>query len=122
MKAVYKYPLKIDDYQQVILPMGAKILCIKVQNGTPCLWALIDKEQTYDGVGRLMSRAMAKSVLDMQDFKDSMSGIYTTSINESTIDEAPMAYKPMDEIVECIGDAVNIISTIKPVYNFKAAE
>ena len=48
MKAVYKYPLRIDDYQSVLIPMGAKILCIKVQNGTPCLWALIDKDATYD--------------------------------------------------------------------------
>ena len=48
MNTVYKYPLKIDDYQQVILPVGAEILCVKLVNDMPFLWALIDKEQTYD--------------------------------------------------------------------------
>ena len=49
-----------------------------------------------------------------------MSGIYTTSVNEFTLDESPMAYKPMDEIVSNIGDTVDILKVIKPVYNFKA--
>lgn len=104
--------------ERLIIPMNMRdgsLICIGKGNDD---W----NQSAPHGAGRLMSRAMAKSILDMQDFKDSMSGIYTTSVNESTIDEAPMAYKPMDEIVECIGDTVNIISTIKPVYNFKAAE
>ena len=49
-----------------------------------------------------------------------MNGIYSTSVNYSTLDEAPQAYKPMDEIISCIGDTVDVIDIIKPVYNFKA--
>ena len=56
----------------------------------------------------------------MEDFKNSMKGIYTTSVNTDTIDEAPMAYKPMDSIINSIGDTVEIMKQIKPLYNFKA--
>ena len=72
------------------------------------------------GAGRLLSRSKAKELLDMEDFKASMDGIYTTSICESTIDEAPMVYKPMEEIIECIQPTVDIVNVIKPIYNFKA--
>lgn len=72
------------------------------------------------GAGRLMSRAEAKETLTMDEFKESMQGIYSSCIKESTLDEAPMAYKPMGEIVEQIGDTVEIIDIIKPIYNFKA--
>nr|HPG56982.1 RtcB family protein [Candidatus Wallbacteria bacterium] len=74
------------------------------------------------GAGRIMSRTAAKHALSMDEFKRSMKGIYTTTLNKSTLDEAPMAYKPMDEIIENIKDTVEIIRAIKPVYNFKAAE
>lgn len=72
------------------------------------------------GAGRLMSRTVAKGAITMEEFKESMEGIYTTSINKSTLDEAPSAYKSMDEILENIRDTVEVISIIKPVYNFKA--
>ena len=72
------------------------------------------------GAGRIMSRSKAKSELNMEDFKNSMKGIYTTSVNTNTIDEAPMAYKPMESIINSIGDTVEIIKQIKPLYNFKA--
>lgn len=58
----------------------------------------------------------------MSDYSNSMDGIYTTSVSEETIDEAPMAYKPIDEIVECIGETVDILAILKPIYNFKASE
>ena len=58
----------------------------------------------------------------MEAFEKSMDGIYTTSVSESTIDESPMAYKPAQEIVDKIGDTVEILKIIKPVYNFKAGE
>lgn len=74
------------------------------------------------GAGRLMSRSKAKETLKMEDFKSSMEGIYTTCVTSSTIDESPMAYKPMDEIVANIQDTAEIVETIKPIYNFKAAE
>ena len=72
------------------------------------------------GAGRLMSRTKAKAELKMAEYKDTMSGIYTTSVNESTIDEAPMAYKSMDDIISVIDETVDIIEILKPVYNFKA--
>jgi RNA-splicing ligase RtcB len=74
------------------------------------------------GAGRLMSRKKAKETLGLDEFKQSMNGIYTTSVCEDTIDEAPMAYKPMDEIIECIKDTVDVVRVIKPIYNFKAKE
>lgn len=74
------------------------------------------------GAGRIMSRAMAKKTLDMDDYKASMNGIFTTSVSTDTIDEAPMVYKPMDEIISKIGDTVDIVKIIKPIYNFKSSK
>ena len=69
-----------------------------------------------------MSRNMAKEKLSMEEYKNSMKNIYTTSVNEETIDEAPMVYKPMEEIIEYIKDTVDVVKIIKPIYNFKASE
>ncbi len=74
------------------------------------------------GAGRLMSRSKAKETLKMEDFKNAMKDIYTTSVCVSTIDEAPMAYKSADEILENIKENAEVISIIKPLYNFKASE
>lgn len=74
------------------------------------------------GAGRLMSRKKAKESLKEEDFIEAMKGIYTTTATKDTIDEAPMVYKPMEEIMECIKDTVDVIDIIKPIYNFKAAE
>ena len=73
------------------------------------------------GAGRLMSRSQAKENLSMEDFKLTMEGVYTTSVNESTLDESPMAYKSLDDIIDVIGETVDIIDVMKPVYNFKAS-
>ena len=72
------------------------------------------------GAGRLMSRADAKANLTLTEYRKEMQGIYSTSINRSTIDEAPMAYKSMEDIVSNIGDSVTVDKVIKPIYNFKA--
>lgn len=72
------------------------------------------------GAGRLLSRSKAKEFIDLEDFQNQMKEIYTTSVGQSTLDEAPDAYKSMNEIKECIIDTVDIIETLKPVYNFKA--
>ena len=74
------------------------------------------------GAGRLMSRAEAKRRFSVDEFKEQMEGIFTTSVGESTIDECPMAYKSMESIVENIGPTVEILNVIKPIYNFKAGE
>lgn len=74
------------------------------------------------GAGRLMSRTAAFERLTMEEYKKQMAGIYTTCVNTATLDESPMAYKNMDEIVENIEPTAEIIAHIKPIYNFKAAE
>lgn len=72
------------------------------------------------GAGRTMSRSEAKKKVFIEDYKKSMEGIYSTCINSNTIDESPMAYKPMEEIVNNIQDTVDINCVIKPIYNFKS--
>lgn len=72
------------------------------------------------GAGRLMSRSAAKEAFTVSEFKNQMSGIYTTSVNKDTLDECPMAYKGMDDIVNNISDTVDIVQVIRPIYNFKA--
>lgn len=74
------------------------------------------------GAGRLMSRGEAKRNLSMDEFKDQMAGIYSTSITEETLDEAPNAYKPMADILEAIKDTAKVHDILKPVYNFKAVQ
>ena len=74
------------------------------------------------GAGRLMSRAEAKRRFDITGFRQEMDGIYTTSVNESTLDECPMAYKGMDDILSNIGPTVDVVKIIKPIYNFKAGD
>lgn len=74
------------------------------------------------GAGRLMSRSKAFKVLSMDEFKKQMEGIYSTTVKEETLDESPMAYKNMDEIIRNLGPTAKILKIIKPVYNFKAAE
>lgn len=76
------------------------------------------------GAGRLMSRADAKQNISVSEFKKTMkdAGIFSTCVGKGTIDESPMAYKPMEEIVEIIKDTVDIVKVIKPIYNFKAGE
>ena len=69
-----------------------------------------------------MSRSKAKESLDMAEYIEAMKGIYTTSVNEQTLDEAPMAYKSLEDIIDVIKDSVNIIDIMKPVYNFKASD
>ena len=72
------------------------------------------------GAGRVMSRNKAKQVLSLDEYKKAMEGIYTTSVNEETLDEAPMAYKSLNDIIDVIEETVDVIEVIKPIYNFKA--
>ena len=70
------------------------------------------------GAGRLLSRSEAKDAVGIDEFREAMEGIYSSSVLESTIDESPMVYKPMNEIMENIKDTVDIVKVIKPIYNF----
>lgn len=104
--------------EKVIIPMNMRdgsLICIGKGNSD---W----NYSAPHGAGRIMSRSKAKDSVSMQEYKDSMQGIYTTCVDRSTIDESPMVYKPIKEIVENIKDTVDIVDVIKPVYNFKAGE
>lgn len=102
--------------EKVIIPMNMRDGCIiGIGKG--------NEDWNYSaphGAGRVMSRMKAKTELKLSDYKESMKDIYSTSINENTIDEAPMVYKPMEEILKNIKDTVEVIKIIKPIYNFKA--
>lgn len=74
------------------------------------------------GAGRVMSRTKARDTLSMDEYKETMKGIYTTSVNEKTLDEAPMAYKSLEDIIDVVSEAVDIIEVLKPIYNFKASD
>ena len=74
------------------------------------------------GAGRLMSRSAAFERLTMEEYKSEMAGIYSTCVTPDTLDESPMAYKSMEEILRHIGDTAEVISRIKPIYNFKATD
>lgn len=121
------------DTQEMILRKGAiaahageKVLIpINMRDGAVIAVGKGNPEWNYSaphGTGRVMSRAMAKRSLSIDEYKASMEGIYTTSVNESTIDEAPMAYKSLEDIIDVIHESVDAIDIIRPVYNFKAAE
>ena len=104
--------------EKVIIPMNMRdgsLICIGKGNAD---W----NYSAPHGAGRLMSRNKAKSAISLTDFEKSMKGIYSTTVSRSTIDESPMAYKNMDEIVRCIEPTVDIVDIIKPLYNFKAGE
>lgn len=105
---------------------GEKVLIpINMRDGSVIAVGKGNSEWNYSaphGAGRIMSRTKAKEALSLEDYKASMEGIYTTSVNEQTIDEAPMAYKSIDDIIDVIRDSVDIIDIMKPVYNFKASE
>lgn len=74
------------------------------------------------GAGRVMSRQAAKASVTLTQYEKAMRGIYTSCVSKGTIDESPFAYKPMEEIIANIGDTADIVSIIRPVYNFKAGE
>ncbi len=105
---------------------GEKVLIpINMRDGSVIAIGKGNPEWNYSaphGAGRIMSRSKAKEAIDLEAYKASMKGIYTTSVNEQTIDEAPMAYKSIDDIIDVIRESVDIIDFMKPVYNFKAAD
>ncbi|MEM5009117.1 RtcB family protein [Niallia taxi] len=102
--------------EKVIIPMNMRdgsIIAIGKGNKD---W----NESAPHGAGRLMSRTKAKELVSLEQFKDVMKDVWTTSVNESTLDESPMAYKPMEDIVKHTDDTIEIVQVIKPLYNFKA--
>lgn len=121
------------DFKRMILRKGAvsaelgeKLLIpINMRDGSLICIGKGNEDWNYSaphGAGRLMSRSKAKEMLSMNEYVNSMDGIFTTSVSTATIDEAPQAYKSIEEIRSAITDTVDIIDTIKPIYNFKASE
>lgn len=121
------------DTEEMILRKGAiaahageKILIpINMRDGSVLAVGKGNAEWNYSaphGAGRIMSRKAAKDKLSLEEYRETMKGVYTTSVNEATLDEAPMAYKSLDDIIDVIRDSVDIIDVMKPVYNFKASE
>lgn len=74
------------------------------------------------GAGRVMSRKIAKNQLSLEEYRETMKGIYTTSVNASTLDEAPMAYKSLNDIIDVIHESVDVIDVMRPVFNYKASD
>lgn len=107
-----------DNGKLLLIPMNMRDGCIIAKGKGNKDWNC----SAPHGAGRIMSRVAAKKNLDVKEFEKSMENIYTTTANELTIDEAPMAYKPAQEIIDNIKDTVEIIKIIKPIYNFKATE
>lgn len=121
------------DTQEMILRKGAiaahraeKVLIpINMRDGSILALGKGNAEWNYSaphGAGRIMSRAQARASLDIKDYEASMQGIYTTSVNKKTIDEAPMAYKSLEDILDVVRESVEVIDIMKPVYNFKASD
>ncbi len=105
---------------------GEKVLIpINMRDGSVLAVGKGNPEWNYSaphGAGRLMSRNAAKRNLSMEEYKEAMKGVYTSSVCESTLDEAPMAYKSLEDIIDVIKESVEIIDVMKPIYNFKAAD
>ena len=121
------------DTEEMILRKGAiaahageKVLIpINMRDGSVLAIGKGNPEWNYSaphGAGRVMSRTKAKNSLSMEEYKETMSGVYTTSVNEATLDEAPMAYKRLEDIIDVIKESVEVIDVMKPIYNFKASE
>lgn len=121
------------DTDEMILRKGAiaahkdeKVLIpINMKDGSVLAIGKGNEEWNYSaphGAGRLMSRRKAKESLSMEVYKKIMKGVYTTSVNKSTLDEAPMAYKSLEDIIDVIRETVDVIDVMKPIYNFKASD
>jgi len=102
--------------ERLIIPMNMRdgcLLCVGKGNAD---W----NESAPHGAGRLMSRAEAKASFTLSQYKKEMRGVFTTCVDRDTLDESPMAYKPMESIRAQIGPTVEILEQLRPVYNFKA--
>lgn len=119
------------DFNRMILRKGAVsaeqgeilLIPINMRDGSLICIGKGNPDWNYSaphGAGRLMSRRKAKDTLSLHQYIESMNGIYSTSVSADTIDEAPQAYKSMNEIVRAVTDTVEILDVIKPIYNFKA--
>ena len=117
-KIIRKGSVSAEKGETLILPMNMRDGSLICEGKGNADWNF----SAPHGAGRIMSRAKAKETLDLQVFEKEMEGIYSSTVCASTIDESPMAYKPMESILENIQDTVDVVKIIKPIYNFKAKE
>ena len=119
------------DTDEMILRKGAiaahkgelVLIPINMRDGSVLARGRGNAEWNYSaphGAGRIMSRKAARESIDLESYKKAMEGIYTTSVGTATLDEAPMAYKSLADIIDVISETVDVIEVLKPVYNFKA--
>ena len=113
---IRKGAIPAHEGQRVLIPMNMRDGCVIARGKGNEEW----NNSAPHGAGRLLKRSEAKLLFTEEEFKEEMRGVYTTTATEATLDESPMAYKPMDEIVSLISPTVEIEKIIKPVYNFKA--
>lgn len=102
----------------VIIPMNMRDGCLLAKGKGNSEW----NYSAPHGAGRIMSRTQAKNSVKLREFKETMKDIYSTSVVESTLDESPMAYKPMDEIIKNTKNTIDVLEIIKPIYNFKSVQ
>lgn len=110
-----KGAIRARDGEKVLIPMNMK-------DGSIIGIGKGNKEWNYSaphGAGRILSRKQAKEMLDIKEYKKSMEGIYTTSISLDTLDEAPQAYKSVEDILDIVKETIDVIEVLKPVYNYK---
>ena len=104
---------------------GEKVLIpINMRDGSVLVVGKGNPEWNYSaphGAGRILSRTSAREQLDLAEYRRQMEGIYTTSVNEATLDEAPMAYKSLDDIIDVVNESIEITEVLKSIYNFKAS-
>jgi RNA-splicing ligase RtcB len=113
---IRKGAISAKEGESVLIPLNMRDGCILgVGKGNPD-W----NESAPHGAGRAMSRSQAKELISIEDFQKSMTGIYSSSVTTATLDESPFAYKSKDWILETLSETVEIVSVLKPVYNFKA--
>ena len=121
------------DTEEMILRKGAiaahageKVLIpINMRDGSVLAVGKGNPEWNYSaphGAGRIMSRTKAKNELDLDEYRKAMAEVYTTSVNEYTLDEAPMAYKSLEDIIDVIRESVDVVDVMKPIFNFKASD
>ena len=119
------------DIDEMILRKGAiaahegelVLIPINMRDGSVLAYGKGNPDWNYSaphGAGRIMSRTKAKDVIEMEDYRKAMEGIYTTSVSTATLDEAPMAYKSLEDIIDVIEESVDVIEVLKPVFNYKA--
>ena len=113
-----KGAVSAKDGERLVIPMNMRDGCLLCRGKGNPAWNF----SAPHGAGRLLSRAEARQSFTLSQYKKEMKGVYSTSVGRDTLDESPMAYKPMETILSQIGPAVEVVERLRPVYNFKAGD